>query len=469
MAHYIKGFVRTSKAGTKEFVILDFAMYANRGTLKDIDLAPGALFRGEKTERLLRLFADGDVAVCMCDMVNKNFSIKSYFRYDAKEWDGMAAELALVRLMTVEGQAPKNPTQVATHFDGVLGLVKMGWAVCSTKGEFFTFPKEMDTDKAVAAAIDIVTNSNAHAVCVRPDGTIFYDPKRDLVPAAPKAAPVAKKVAKAAPVDKNYFYVLPEVNTVLSSIVRKFQGGFNGAVNVLVKGESGTGKTSLAAKFAEKMNWGFHLLNCAVITEVSEIAGQRAIVNGQTTWEWSAVAKAIMAGNCVVVLDEINRAYPNALNGLFGLLDDNRMMWVGAEKLVVGPNVLFYATANIGSQFTGTFQADAALLNRFSYVFNMGSIPEAEEAKVLAANGAAVQDAKDIVRIATLIRGKLADVSCPIRTTKAVSSMVLDGLTQRQAWEFALTNHVDGSAKKEVMDVLNQILGIFVVADELLF
>ncbi len=464
----IKGFVKTNKANVKEFVIVDFASPEAQGTLETVGLKPGALFRGDKIERLLACWVDGTALVCDCELVRENFRTNSFYLYNGKEWN-VSADKYVVRLLTVDGQAPMNPQAVAEHFNGILALVKVAWSCVSTKGEFFNFPIEMPSDKAVEAATFIYKNSNGHAVVTTIDGTVTFDPKKDAV-AAPAAKPAPAKKVEAAPLDKGYFYVAPDVNTVLSSIVRKFKGGFTGAVNVLVKGDSGVGKTSLAAIFAKKMGWSFHLLNCAVITEVSEIAGQRAIVDGKTVWEWSAVAKAIAKGNAVIVLDEITRAYPNALNGLFGLLDDNRHMWVGAEKLTVGPNVLFYATANIGSQFTGTFQADAALLNRFAYVFTMGNIPEVEEAKVLvASSGLSVADAKMIVHVATLVRSKLQDVPCPLRTTKNVAAMIADGLTARQAWEFALVNHLDSSYRKEIMDLLNLSLGMFSPANEFEF
>ena len=61
--------------------------------------------------------------------------------------------------------------------------------------------------------------------------------------------------------------------------------------------------------------------------------------------------KAITSGNSVILLDELNRAYPNVLNTLLPVLDDTRTLTVGTETYEVADNVIFIATANIGQQY----------------------------------------------------------------------------------------------------------------------
>lgn len=370
-----------------------------------------------------------------------------------------------VVLLAVNAQVPTAVASLAAAIQGPQSIVKTAWFTVAETGKPFVF--EVPFGEAEGrSVVDLFTNVNALAELVDEDGKTVYFPASKAVgtgkvKAKKTVEPVVTKPAPGPVAPSDYFFVEDDANIVLSAVAGRYKAGYTGAANILVAGDSGTGKTSLAKCFADKMGWGCHRLNCALITEASEIAGQRGIKAGETVWEWSAVAKAISGGNCVIILDELNRAYPNALNALFGLLDDSRRTWFNDIELVVGPNVVFIATINEGAQYTGTFQADAALLNRFQYVFRMGNIPASEIKRILASNFPALSDSDldKILKISGAITMKIQDLKCPIRTLKAVAGAIVAGMSHREAWEFTFVTSLHESLKREVIDLLNSNFG----------
>ena len=370
-----------------------------------------------------------------------------------------------VTLLAVNSQVANGVSALSATFSCPQSLIKTAWFVVSDTGEPFVFELPFDIEKG-KSAVDAVSAAGALAALVDESGKTVYMPDSKVVGAG-KPKKVAHAPVVAAPtvttpvVPSDYFFVEDDANIVLSAVAGQYNAGYTGAANILVAGDSGTGKTSLAKRFADKMGWGCHRLNCALITEASEIAGQRGIKAGETVWEWSAVAKAISGGNCVIILDELNRAYPNALNALFGLLDDSRRTWFNDVELVVGPNVVFIATINEGAQYTGTFQADAALLNRFQYVFRMGNISASEIKRILASNFPTLSDSDldKILKISGAITMKIQDLKCPIRTLRAVAGAIVAGMSHREAWEFTFVTSLHESLRREVIDLLNSNFG----------
>lgn len=458
------GFVNVG-SGKKQFTVID----------RNCAATPfGTTLKLGRVERLLSNASVGALLTC-----TGNYNLKSgqvrveNFRTANLKGIFMATQY-FVSIVSVASQVPQNLRQLTVYFNNA-ALVKTAWLCVAETGKPYTIPVPFaDVDAATTCVKDIMQFSNCKAVVVGLEGAVVgslpqkssgvvietngagkVNKASDETVAPKKAAPVEKPKVKAAP----YFYFEEAPNMVLSVVAQKYRGGFDGHTNILVTGESGTGKTTIARKFAEAMGWSCHRLNCALITEPSDIAGQRAIKNGETTWEWSAVAKAMMEGGCVVILDELNRAYPNSLNSLFGLLDDERKTWFNDLELKVGPNVVFIATINQGSSYTGTFQADAALLNRFEYVLEMGDVPQKEQVKILEFNCEVTKEmAQSIVKVSTLINTRLSDVPVSIRTLKAVASAIHAGFPHREAWQFVLVNRVSDTNRRDLVDLLNNNL-----------
>jgi MoxR-like ATPase len=101
------------------------------------------------------------------------------------------------------------------------------------------------------------------------------------------------------------------------------------------------------------------------------------------------------------------------------------------REINVHPEVTFIATANVGSEYTGTQSMDRALVNRF-FPIELNYIPSNQEEKVLMHRTQITSDqAKTIVKIANTVRS-LAEkqeisTSVSIRETLYVAELVKDG------------------------------------------
>jgi midasin (ATPase involved in ribosome maturation) len=75
----------------------------------------------------------------------------------------------------------------------------------------------------------------------------------------------------------------------------------------------------------------------------------------------------------IILLDELSRASATANNLLFPCLDFRRELpmeycFEDAAPIKVHPECVFFATANLGGQYTGTHKLDRALMDRFMLV-----------------------------------------------------------------------------------------------------
>lgn len=256
--------------------------------------------------------------------------------------------------------------------------------------------------------------------------------------------------------DHKHFYVESEANktlTLANLLAKKV-----GFANILLTGPSGFGKTTLAFLFAEKTGRDFVKVDMSLVTEASEILGSLALVNGTTQFNETPFTQAIKKGNCVILLDEINRAYPNVTNPLLGLLDDTHSVTYGGVTYNVAPNTVFVVTANIGSQYTGTFKSDAALLNRMNFTCTVGDLPPEEEAKIYVnKTGVSQAQASAIVKVLIDCRSTFVGSSIDFspRTGISVARIIEFGGSLRFAFISAI-GVVEPEEKKAVLDILSK-------------
>lgn len=162
------------------------------------------------------------------------------------------------------------------------------------------------------------------------------------------------------------FYVSEDTRAKLVMLAKRRADGYNS--NCLVKGQQGCGKTELASQWAAALEAPFISVEVGLLQEAGQMFGQQTLSKGEVVYETFRLADAIQVTGMVVLLDEINRAErPEALNDLFSLLDDRRMVWIDAlkEEVKVAPGVTFFASINEGIQFTGTKELDSAIRDRF--------------------------------------------------------------------------------------------------------
>lgn len=176
-------------------------------------------------------------------------------------------------------------------------------------------------------------------------------------------------------------------------------------ITLLMTGPSGYGKTSIPEEFASVHEMNFIRMNCAQVRDPEEWFGYREAKDGSTVFVPSEFTQAITAGNCVVVLDEFNRVEPWLHNTLYPLLDHAAKTSIHGEMIKCGKNVIFFATANLGYQYVGTFQLDAAIMNRMDAVIKVGCLPSAVEEKLLVARfSISAARARTIVKVLSKLR-----------------------------------------------------------------
>jgi hypothetical protein len=173
----------------------------------------------------------------------------------------------------------------------------------------------------------------------------------------------------------------------------------------------------------------------------------------------------IQEGNAVIVLDEFNRIEPWLHNTLYPLLDTAGCTVVHDQAFVIGPNVVVCATINTGYRYTGTFELDEALSNRFDFTLEVGPMPHNEEVSVLKKQtGIDGDEAGSLVKTANVLRGE--NISCSTRSTLEIAKMIVGGMSLREALEFTVVRRIPqdesgGGLRKQALDLINTRHGPF--------
>lgn len=259
-------------------------------------------------------------------------------------------------------------------------------------------------------------------------------------------------------------YIKPKDRKVFE-VVKKLSN--NKHQNVMMVGPSGYGKSSVPEQLAKE--WGMEFLrwDCATVRDPEEFFGYRGAQDGSTLTEdgdniftKSLFTQKITDGNCVIVLDELNRIDPYISNILFPMLDHAGKTVVAGYEIEIGPNVIFVATVNLGYQFTGTFALDTALVNRFGIKILVGPLPRDIEKKILIGRGNIDEIiANNILAKFDKLRkmnelGTLS-VDASTRVSIQIAELVGNGLDMREAFIYVIVNSLDKDEAKEVADVLS--------------
>jgi MoxR-like ATPase len=196
----------------------------------------------------------------------------------------------------------------------------------------------------------------------------------------------------------------------------------------------------------------------------------RDVLNGRTFWSDGVFTKTVERGGVVIVLDEINRASDMVGNALLPLLDRRRSTMVQERGWPVkaGPGIIWWATTNIGSIYTGTNALDAALQDRFTRVVEMDYLPPDKEAALLVSrSGISPIWAQGLVEVASRTRqvsGGLTPFSTVISTRQLIGAAM--DLHNIGLPSLALTIgnlfSAEGGGDSERSKVMNLIVGKFV-------
>ena len=238
--------------------------------------------------------------------------------------------------------------------------------------------------------------------------------------------------------------------------------------NTMMIGPTGTGKTELVMLACRKLGIECNVYNMGTIFDpISELLGVHRLVGGSSTFDYAKFARDVQKPG-VILLDELSRAPVTTNNVLFPCLDSRRVLPVdmaGGDDLRViplHPKCVFVATANVGSEYTGTMLMDRALVGRF-FPLELGYMESEEEKKVLVKrHGIGESDARNIVTVAATVRSKHAATelssSLSTRETLMAARLISDGWSAQKAMELTFLPLFEGTKVEGERAVVMQII-----------
>lgn len=236
----------------------------------------------------------------------------------------------------------------------------------------------------------------------------------------------------------------------------------------MLTGPTGTGKTELVMLACKKLGMECNVYDMgSMLDPISGLLGTHRLQNGGSIFDYAKFTEDIQKPG-VILLDELSRAPANCLNILFPCLDSRRTLPVeiaggkDLRSIPVHPECVFFATANIGTEYTGTDQMDKALTNRFLPI-ELNYMPRNIEQDVLRKRtGIDPASAKNIAAAAETIRNRYreGDISTDVSTreTLAAAALTADGWTAAEAMKMIFLPLYEGTNVEGERSIIHKII-----------
>jgi len=173
------------------------------------------------------------------------------------------------------------------------------------------------------------------------------------------------------------YMVIDHVFYVKKGLYKVLERNILTKTNTMLLGPTGVGKTEMVSHLSKVLGKDVTIFDMGTMSDpIMGLVGSHILHadDGKVTSKFSIsrFAEAIQKPG-VILMDEINRASAQANNLLFPCLDFRRELameynFEDRTPVKVHPDCVFIATANVGSQYTGTHKLDKALQDRFMMI-----------------------------------------------------------------------------------------------------
>lgn len=252
-------------------------------------------------------------------------------------------------------------------------------------------------------------------------------------------------------------YIAPNLALLIDATVALAKGK-----NVLLKGPTGSGKTTFAETLSRIFSNYMHMINCSVDLDAESLLGFKTLqYNGEKqeiTFVPGPVIQAMKNGH-LLYIDEINMAKPETLPILNGVLDYRKTITNPFTSEVVVASEGFGVIAAINEGYIGTTPLNEALKNRFIVIevpyiqgtalktvlqeqSSLSTVKEMEWFIALSSNLIAAVQRGELSEEAASIRALLdaADLSTVIPVERAIQRCITDKLDEEN--EKQLVNNI---------------------------
>lgn len=238
--------------------------------------------------------------------------------------------------------------------------------------------------------------------------------------------------------------------------------------NTMLIGPTGTGKTEIIMRICEQLGLECHIYDMGSMQDpLTDLLGSHRLENGSSIFDYAKFVEDIQKPG-VILLDELSRAPLMTNNILFPCLDVRRQLPIEIADskhdrvIKVHPECTFIATANIGSEYSGTNEIDAALLNRF-LPLQLDYLPANIEQEILAIRTKIdLQTAAEVVSRFNIIRSAYNEnrISKTVSTRElmACGEMIADGFTINEALDFVVCQKFINTTYQNELSTVKRLL-----------